>query len=76
MEDGIGEKLDMFFHNFVAVVGCISLAFYNGWKLASVCFVPFLLILIILYAVAKVITNNKHNNTLLCKSRRALVLNH
>ncbi|XP_033224974.1 ATP-dependent translocase ABCB1-like isoform X2 [Belonocnema kinseyi] len=53
LEDGIGEKFVIFLHNFVAVIGCIVLAFHNGWKLASICLVPLIVIIVILYAVAK-----------------------
>lgn len=54
VEEGIGEKFIIFLHHFIAVIGCTVLAFYNDWKLASICIVPFIVIVIILYCVAKV----------------------
>ncbi|XP_043474594.1 ATP-dependent translocase ABCB1 isoform X1 [Leptopilina heterotoma] len=53
VEEGIGEKFIIFLHHFIAVIGSTILAFYNDWKLACICIVPFIVIVIILYCVAK-----------------------
>lgn len=52
-EDGIGEKVVMFLHNMFAFLGCVGLAFYNGWELTLVCVVAFPIMVIILVSIAK-----------------------
>lgn len=54
-EDGIGEKVVMFLHNMFAFLGCVGLAFYNGWELTLVCVVAFPIMVIILVSIAKVV---------------------
>ncbi|XP_051171698.1 ATP-dependent translocase ABCB1 [Leptopilina boulardi] len=52
-EDGIGEKVVMFLHNVFAFLGCVGLAFYNGWELTLVCVVAFPIMVLILIGIAK-----------------------
>ncbi|CAB3362047.1 Hypothetical predicted protein [Cloeon dipterum] len=39
LEDGIGEKVGMFIHFISAFLGCIVLAFINGWELTLICLI-------------------------------------
>jgi ATP-binding cassette, subfamily B (MDR/TAP), member 1 len=54
LEDGIGEKVGMFIHFLTAFLGCIVLAFINGWELTLICLISMPVTLISISIVAMV----------------------
>jgi ATP-binding cassette, subfamily B (MDR/TAP), member 1 len=54
LEDGIGEKVGMFIHFLTAFLGCIVLAFINGWELTLICLISMPVTMISIGIVAMV----------------------
>jgi len=64
LEEGIGEKVGMFIHFVTAFLGCIALAFANGWELTLICLVSMPVTMISIGIVATV------RNIIRCRSPR------
>ncbi|XP_059476187.1 ATP-dependent translocase ABCB1 [Neocloeon triangulifer] len=56
LEDGIGEKVGMFIHFISAFLGCMVLAFINGWELTLICLISLPVTMISVGIVAVVTT--------------------